>query len=168
MITKIFTFISYGILLPFMSIAQFNYDPELFVLAAAGDYTTESTTGYQMSWTMGEVIAFDAVDPGGESIMIGYQQGVNQTLVAVPVIDPFPDDIDITLFPNPTSELLYIDFENTLLEQADIVMFDNQGRVVKETAMRPLIYVGSLPQGNYFIAIRNESIEIVKPFIVIK
>lgn len=160
-----FTWIA--LLLPFLALAQNNADPELFVGASAGNFVT-STDGYQMSWTMGEAIAFDAIEPGGHSMLAGYQQGVNKTIILVPTLEFEERHFEVNIFPNPTSQILFVDMDERLQGNAQMYVIDSQGKILLKTPSLSYLDVNPLPAGNYFLVIRNDIYETAIPFIISK
>jgi len=70
----------------------------------------------------------------------------------------------VGLFPNPTTDLLYIDSEFGVIEQ--LTVYDRTGRqVLKQTPEGNAIDVSILPQGLYFIEITVDAEKAIQKFI---
>lgn len=148
--------------------AQFETQPQLFVFGIAGDVSTNEE-GHQMSWTLGEAIALDAFETSTErAMLVGYQQGVNQTVITVPVVD-FEDPIyHIKLFPNPASDVIYIDFGDFPMDNAWMSLSDNQGSLIAYIEAKAFIDLRTYAPGTYFLTIGHDKFRITRPFIIVK
>lgn len=155
-------------LLPLAVIAQFEAEPQLFVFGAAGDIDTNDE-GFQMSWTLGEAIIFDAFgEPSNASMLAGYQQGVSQTIILVPTWDLAAPFYEIRLFPNPSADLIYIDFGDFPKDNVRMTIIDSGGKIVGHTEARTRLEVGNYPEGIYYLVLKSDLNKITKPFIISK
>jgi len=84
---------------------------------------------------------------------------------------------DITLgtvkvYPNPTSNILYITFEKEMSGLTSIYVLDQTGRIVLENTMNAQLNysvdVNSLVDGVYFVKVENEGRELIMKFIKAK
>jgi len=75
----------------------------------------------------------------------------------------------IKLYPNPTSDILYISFESEMNGLTSITILDQTGRVVLDNTMNAQLNysvdVNSLVEGAYFIRIENDGRELIMKFI---
>jgi hypothetical protein len=68
------------------------------------------------------------------------------------------EDLEMAVFPNPTSSEFHLQIEASATEVADVLVFDLSGRVVERTSARTNadVVVGSkLTPGVYFIEVRH-------------
>ena len=82
------------------------------------------------------------------------------------------NDITIKTYPNPTSDFFTVSIEGnfTLQEKAEFVLYDNLGKVVKQTSAMEstfVIDVTNLPRGNYIYRIASNLRNIKQGKIVI-
>ena len=66
------------------------------VVSSGGE--SQSVTGYQVSWTLGETV-IETISSGGNILTQGFQQ---PKLSLTPVTDLLYPDIKMKVFPNPT------------------------------------------------------------------
>jgi hypothetical protein len=94
------------------------------VIASAGTHSTGSNI--QLSWTLGEPV-ITTVSNGNNIIT----QGFHQTLLTVTAVDENNiSDINITVFPNPTSEILNISLANNQ-KDLQLELFDINGKLLQ-------------------------------------
>ena len=94
------------------------------VVASAGTHFTGG--GAQLSWTIGEPL-ITTVSNGGNTIT----QGFHQTMLSVTSVDELTvAGIDVTVFPNPTSEILNIQLKNNK-ESLQLNLFDLNGKLLQ-------------------------------------
>lgn len=113
-------------LLLFIPASLFAQSIDMSVIAAAGDYFTNSSTNYSLSWTLGETATATL-----ESETFILTQGFQQVFLDGTGIDDFSPIIsDISVYPNPTSSKLNIRFTKFPSQQFKIACFDILGRLV--------------------------------------
>jgi hypothetical protein len=63
------------------------------------------------------------------------------------------EKVDIKVYPNPAKDYINVDFDSKNFNQAEIELYDMQGRLVKKTKLKAQkgnrIDVSSLKAGNY-------------------
>ncbi len=68
------------------------------------------------------------------------------------------DKITLSMYPNPTSENLVLNFRN-FEEDLDLMIYDSKGSLIKQfnpSVSHEIIHVGSWDSGNYFIELRRK------------
>jgi hypothetical protein len=61
---------------------------------------------------------------------------------------------DISIYPNPTSDLLYLQ-THTAIQEAQVVIYDEMGRLVKRTTVNSAtVSVQDLPIGSYLLVLK--------------
>ncbi len=126
-----------------------------------------SAGNVKMDFTLGEAV-IETFTAGGNTLTQGFHQ-TNLTLVAIENVELFAE---ITIYPNPTSELVNIDIPQNY-NLLDINMFDVTGKLLKNQANaygKVAFDVSSLATGTYYLQVINPKNEQTKTFklIIIK
>jgi hypothetical protein len=123
------------------------------VIASAGGYNKSSDNSISISWTLGETIipSFTSSD-GSLTLTHGFQS----KLIITAIEENLEDLVQITIYPNPTSEIINIQFESVTDKEILLYLLDAQGRLVKtdriEAAVSSkMINMQDLPAGLYYI-----------------
>jgi hypothetical protein len=99
-----------------------SFSQELEILGSAG--TEASSSGASISYTVGELVVETGVS-SSSVLTQGYQQG----FLTPTAIDEVPSELELSLYPNPTSEFLII--ESVDLNKFDqITMYDINGKLL--------------------------------------
>ena len=123
------------------------------VIASAGGY--DEATGVSISWTLGEtIIPTFQDDPENPTIILTH--GFQQQLIVTTLEDNLDILVNVTVYPNPASEILNIRFEEPLDGEVDLVLLTQDGRLVKRdiiesTTFEKQISMQNLPSGIYFL-----------------
>jgi len=138
------------ILLPLSLSAQ---NPELSpeVVASAGD--SFSSNNLLIEWTLGEIMT-ESFEGG-----LIWNQGFQQPIGNITSIEnPFSKLGKIKVYPNPASNSLFIEKENT--GELTLSLRDIQGRILLESQSTQLldqVDISALPPGFYILSMRDEN-----------
>ena len=116
-----------------------------------------------IDFTVGEVI-INTGSNGTNDITQGFHQ-TNWNFLGV---EDFAPDFDITIFPNPTSDVLHI--KSSLFQDISYSLYDAQGKLVIKNVLSETvtqIQVNQLAPGAYRLSI-NDKKEPLKNFKLIK
>jgi hypothetical protein len=135
----------FTILLAFSLSAQVKQE----VIASAGGYSVAS--GVSLSWTLGETI-IPTYTNGGLTLTHGFQQ----QLIVTTVEENLEILVNVTIYPNPASEILNIRFEEPLDGKVDLVLLTQDGKLVKRdiietSTIEKQVNMQDLPAGIYFL-----------------
>ena len=133
------------------------------VVASTGG--SVSSGNVKMDFTVGETV-IETFSAGGNTLTQGFHQ-TNLTLVAIENPELFSE---ISIYPNPTSELVNIDIPQNY-NVLDISMYDVTGKLLKNepNASGKLTFdVGTLATGTYYLQIINPKNKEQKTFKLIK
>ncbi len=128
------------------------------VVASAGGFDISGDNSISLSWTLGELV-IETVESGSGDIVL--TQGFHQTMILIDAIQKNPElGVDVTVFPNPTSELVNIDFSAPLPGKTDIFLNSADGRLVYTGKLLPgeeikQINMQQYPDGTYILRIQN-------------
>jgi len=128
------------------------------VVASAGGFDIAGDNSISLSWTLGELV-ISTVESGGGDIVL--TQGFQQSMLIIDAIQKNPElGVDVTVFPNPTSDLVNINFTSPLDGETDIFLNSADGRLVYNGKMMPgdllkHINMHQYPGGTYILRIQN-------------
>lgn len=131
------------------------------VVSTQGD--SYSTALGNIDFTIGEVIINTASD-GTNTLTQGFHQ-TNWNFLGLEDLSP---DFQVTIFPNPSSDVLNVQAE--MYENVNYSLYDAQGKLVLQnllSAELTPIHVGELPVGSYSLTLTTNS-TILKTFKLIK
>jgi hypothetical protein len=97
------------------------------VISSAGGYNVSSGTGQiSISWTLGETI-IPSFTNGGLTLTHGFQGTLIITAVEENILNP----VKVNIYPNPTSEIIEIEFDTPVDGEISLFLLDAQGKLVK-------------------------------------
>ena len=119
------------------------------VISSAGGYNT--ATGITISWTLGETIV-----PTFSSPDLILTHGFQQKLVVTAVEENLGTFVNITIYPNPASDIATITFDEPVESKIEILLLNSQGQLVKtdfvESSMsEKQLDMHDLPGGIYYL-----------------
>ncbi len=144
----IITLITMAIILP---VSAQTLEPK--VIASAGGY--DEAPGVSISWTLGEtIIPTFQDDPVNPTIILTH--GFQQQLIVTTVEENLEILVNVTIYPNPASEILNIRFEEPLDGKVDLVLLTQDGKLVKRdiietSTIEKQVNMQDLPAGIYFL-----------------
>lgn len=148
------------LLLPavFLSVTCFSQE----VISTQGD--TYSDGSNIIDYTIGETVIFTGSDGTND-----LTQGFHQTNWSFVGFEDLQNDLQVSIFPNPTSDQLTITTSKN--ENYSYSIFDNSGRLVSDGKLmkeETQIDVSNYATGQYSISILSESGNQLKVFKLIK
>ncbi|MCF8298285.1 MAG: FG-GAP-like repeat-containing protein [Saprospiraceae bacterium] len=94
------------------------------------------------------------------------------TVVTNPGIENQNSKNNISIYPNPTNESLYINFMNTNFKSGNIYIYDLQGKLIWNSTTKYLtnspykVDISNFPVGMYFLKIQSENYIVNRKFII--
>ena len=123
------------------------------VIASAGGFNVEAGNSISISWTLGETIIPTFTSQDGTLIIThGFQQKLIITAVEENIVNP----VKINVYPNPTSEIVNLEFDTPVDGEFLLFLFDSQGKLVKTdqigvASVSKQINMQGLPAGIYYM-----------------
>jgi hypothetical protein len=125
------------------------------VISSAGGYDKDAGNTISISWTLGEtIIPTFKDDPVNPTIILTH--GFQQQLIVTTIQENLFELVNVTVYPNPASEILNIRFEVPLDGEVEVFMLNQQGSLVltgfiEATTVETQISMQEYPAGVYFI-----------------
>ena len=150
-----------GILIAGFVYAQ-SVAPEL--ISSAGEHY--EGTSYQLDWSIGEI----AVETyTGTSYIL--TQGFHQNTYTVSAVKKLKfDNVEITAYPNPTTDFITIENSDKLQKELTVEVVDIQGKIYlieKYTSDKKKVNFAKFSAGMYFLNVKQNGTTI-KSFKIIK
>lgn len=155
---RLFLTISMG--LAFFAVQSQTASPEL--VSVAGE--SFKNTNYQLDWSIGECIT--ATHSAGDYVIT---QGLHQGSYVITSVEDLAQDINISVYPNPTTDLINLTSSQNLTGLAVIVTNIN-GKILQQTEVISEVEqlnFSNYENGIYFLTIRQEN-QLIKSFKIIK
>jgi len=147
-----------GFLLPFAGNAQ-------QVVASAGSHGTG--TNVQLSWTVGETVI--ETFTGSSAILT---QGFHQSKLLVTALDPLLlPGLTLTVYPNPVSETLLLDFQGEIPQGISYHLYDIGGKVIRSGVVNQFpgkIGMEQCTPGTYLLKVLKNEQTPLKTFRIVK
>lgn len=130
-----------------------------------------SQSNGSLSFTVGELVVITQTDNQGNTLGSGFTSSSTITTSSIQATDP--SVLDVSVFPNPTSELLNIRINHAALEQVFVSITDLQGKEVysgKYAGIANTIGVNTAgyAPGDYVLSLKNNNNELLGNYKIIK
>jgi hypothetical protein len=128
------------------------------VISSAGEFNVSSDNSISLSWTLGELVISTVTSTDNQLVLT---QGFQQSNLIADAIKVHPElGITITVYPNPTSELVNIRLASPLEGNTMIYLTSPDGREVfndklMQGDLTMQISMHEYPSGTYFLRIQN-------------
>jgi len=121
------------------------------VIASAGGYNV--ATGISISWTLGETIIPTFTSQDGTIVLT---HGFQQQLIITTVEETLETMVTVTVFPNPASEIVNIEFEQPVDGEIKLVLLNSQGKFVRTDVIEAATVIKQInlqefPSGIYYL-----------------
>lgn len=128
---------------------------KLEVISSAGGYNV--ATGISISWTLGETIIPNFTAPDGS---ISLAHGFQQKLVITRVEELIEEPVTVTVYPNPASDYVKIEFDQPVDAGIRLSLIDFRGKVINADVIGTgtIIYelnMQTLSSGIYYIRLQK-------------
>ncbi len=116
---------------------------------------TVSGSGGNLSYTIGQ-IDYTAVNNSEGSLLQGVQQPYE--IFTLSTTENF-SNLSVSVYPNPTSDLLMISIEESKITDLEYTVIDQQGKSIKSnkiSSSNTIIYFEEMANGIYYIVITSQ------------
>ena len=124
-----------------------------------------------LSFTVGELVVLSQTDSDGNTLGGGFTAGATLTTVSIQETDAAV--LDVSVFPNPTSDLVNIRINHSSIEQVVVSITDLQGKEVyngKYAGISNVIGINtaSYATGTYVLSLKNLNNQVLGTYKIIK
>ena len=124
-----------------------------------------------LSFTVGELVVLSQTDSNGNTLGGGFTAGATLTTASIQETDAAV--LDVSVFPNPTSDLVNIQINYSSIDQVVITITDLQGKEVyngKYAGISNVIGINtaSYATGTYTLALKNIKNQVLGTYKIIK
>jgi hypothetical protein len=124
-----------------------------------------------LSFTVGELVVLSQTDSDGNTLGGGFTAGATLTTLSIQETDAAV--LDVSVFPNPTSDLVNIRINHSSIEQVVVSITDLQGKEVyngKYAGISNVIGINtaSYATGTYFLFLKNLNNQVLGTYQIIK
>lgn len=134
------------------------------VIATAGK--AENSSGYQVSWTLGETV-IETADAGSSVLTQGFHQS-KLTITAINEVTKA--GFDLKVYPNPTQDFVIVHLSK-LNGQPAYKLFDLNGKLIEQQKISTTdvkINMRSFAEGTYLLKLINKNQNQLQTFKIIK
>jgi hypothetical protein len=133
--------------------------------------TKMSQANGSLSFTVGELLVLSQTDIDGNLLGSGFSTGATLTTASIQESDSTV--LDVSVFPNPTSDLVNIRINHSKLEQVVVSIVDLKGKVVyngKYAGISNTIRINTTDYalGTYVLSLKNNANQIYGIYKIIK
>ena len=130
-----------------------------------------SQSNSSITFTVGELVVLSQTSSEGTGLKNGFSAGA--TLTTQSIKEPDINIMDVSVFPNPTSNYLNIKINHALVKNFVITITDLQGKeIYKETYSNFSNTIGinmaSFSKGNYMLSIKDNEFQTLGVYKIIK
>lgn len=142
----------------FIVVAASGQDVKQQVVSSAGGFDVSGDNSISLSWTLGELVITTVESGSGDLILT---QGFQQSKMSVTAIDVNRAlGVEVTIYPNPTSELVNIKFAAPLDGETVIYLNAPDGKQILNEKVEygevlKQINMNTFPAGTYFLRVQN-------------
>ncbi len=155
---RLFLTVSLGVAL--FSVNAQTASPEL--VSSAGE--SFNNTSYQLDWSIGEGIT--ATHSAGDYVIT---QGLHQGSYVITSVEDLALDINISVYPNPTTDLINLtSFQN--LTGLAVIVTNINGKILQQTEVINKVEqlnFSNYENGIYFLTVKQKN-QLIKSFKIIK
>lgn len=115
-----------------------------------------------VTFTVGELIVQSFADANGNVLGNGYTSGAASSTQVVTVTEVPDDYMRVSIFPNPTTDLVHIKIEDSKIAAFSIRIFDAQGKIIQDEKYQSVnaaigVNAATWQTGYYLITIISEN-----------
>lgn len=136
----------------------------LELVSSSGD--SFSNESYQINWSIGESM-IETFSGGHYQLTQGFHQS---NYIVTKVEELSESSINISVYPNPTSDFIFIDFTNSLVTESVLTIANINGKVLQiKTSMNnsEKLDFANYVSGVYFLNVKQNN-KVVESFKIIK
>lgn len=149
------------LLIVLSSVKSFLFSQDISPSTVITSGYTGSAASAKVSFTVGE-ITVKSISNGNINLGQGFTSSAVQSTTVTAIKEPDKELLQVKLYPNPASDLLFLDIENCKDPNIQISIYDINGKLMsKETYVTHNNHIGINTQhwqkGNYLLQLSNSA-----------
>ena len=133
--------------------------------------TKMSQSNGSLSFTVGELLVLGQTDNQGNTLGNGFTAGA--TISTVSVLEPNAEVLNVKVYPNPTTDLVTVNIQDTKLSEVILEIKDINGKVISTEKYAGItnnigINTASWTIGIYFLHLKNNENQVLGTYKIIK
>lgn len=138
---------------------------------SAGVKMTQSNGS--LNFTVGELVVKNQTDANGNSLGNGFTSSATGSTTVLSVNTPDKDVLNVSVYPNPTTDLVTVDVATTTLSRLVVEITDLQGKTLSSSQYAGVsnkigINTAAYSAGSYLLLLKNESGKLLGNYKIIK
>jgi len=126
-----------------------------------------------LNFTVGELVVKSQTDANGNTLGSGFTNAATGSTTVLSVNTPDKDVLNVSVYPNPTTDLLTVDVAATTLSQLVLEITDLQGKTLSSSQYAGIsnkigINTAAYASGTYLLLLKNESGKLLGNYKIIK
>ena len=162
---------SFALLGTAMLIGTLSYAQSIAPQSVNSGGTKMTQANGSLSFTVGELVVLSQTDSEGNTLGGGFTAGA--TLTTASIIETDATVLDVSVFPNPTSDLVNIRINHSTIDQLIVSITDLQGKEVyngKYAGVSNVIGINtaSYATGTYMLTLKDKNNQVFGTYKIIK
>jgi hypothetical protein len=155
--------------LPSMSLMAQSIAPQS-VNSAGGKMTQVNGS---LSFTVGELVVLSQTDIDGNTIGGGFTNSAVSSTSVVAISEPNVEVLNVSVYPNPVSDLVFVDIAETQLDWLIVEIYEVTGKLISSEKYAGLhnkigINTQAFAAGTYLLNLIDESRKMLGSYTLIK
>jgi hypothetical protein len=138
---------------------------------SAGVKMTQSNGS--LSFTVGELVVLQQFDANGNSLGGGFTNSSTISTTVLSVQEPDAAVLQVSVFPNPTTDLVQIQIKDASIEEMNLELTDLSGKTLYSAQYRLMnqiigINTATYPSGVYLLTLKKTNDQILGTYKIVK
>jgi hypothetical protein len=126
-----------------------------------------------LNFTVGELVVKNQTDANGNTLGSGFTNAATSTTTVLSVNTPDKTVLNVSVYPNPTTDLLIVDIASTNLSRLVVEITDLQGKTLSSSQYAGIsnkigINTAGYATGTYLLLLKNENGNLLGTYKIMK
>lgn len=155
----------------YMLLVNKNYAQSIAPQSVNSGGTKMTQANGSLSFTVGELVVLSQIDSDGNTLSGGFTAGATLTTASIQETDA--SVLDVSVFPNPTSDLVNIRINHSSIKQVVVSITDLQGKEVYNGLYAGIsntigINTAAYAPGTYVLSLKNKNNQVLGTYQISK
>jgi hypothetical protein len=126
-----------------------------------------------LNFTVGELVVKNQTDANGNTLGSGFTNAATGSTTVLSVNTPDKGILNVSVYPNPTTDLITVDVVSTTLSRLVVEITDLQGKTISSSQYAGIsnkigISTAAYAAGTYLLLLKNENGNLLGDYKIIK